>query len=192
MNVFNQLIRPWAYLSVCGQRKWFFDWLVPGVLALVAVIALRCSAGGINFFGANGVVASVTGFVQNLPGFFIAALAAIATFNREDLDEKLPDPPLTVADCHRGTWNRVPLTRRRFLSLLFSFLTAQSISITVMGITFMQVAAWLTSTVIMPEAKPFLAIIGSAIYCFLFAQMMSVTCLGLYYLGDRIHRPNDI
>jgi len=192
MNVFLQLIRPWTYLTVHGQKKWFFDWLVPIAFAALAVLAFRFSAGEVNFFGNGGVIAAVTGFVQNLPGFFIAALAAIATFNREDLDEKMPDPPLTVADCHRGTWNRVPLTRRRFLSLLFAFLTAQSIAITVIGITLTQVSGWLCGMSALQVFKPVLSTIGSGVYSFMFFQMISVTCLGLYYLGDRIHQPNDI
>jgi hypothetical protein len=51
------------------------------------------------------------GFIQNLPGFFIAALAAVATFGRADLDALMPGKPPRVSILYHGRPTEVELTR---------------------------------------------------------------------------------
>lgn len=188
----HQLLRPWAYLSIHGQKKWFFDWMVPAIITTAFMCIFFITKGKLNFYYPNGVVASITAFVQNLPGFFIAALAAVATFNRADLDKKIPDPPLMLPVINRGMRSLVTLTRRRFLSAMFSFLTAQSIVITLLGITYIQAAPVLSQLNIDCWIKTLLSFSGVAIYMIVFFQMLTVSCLGLYYLGDRIHQPENL
>lgn len=188
MNPMLQLLRPWTYLVIRGNQKSFFDWFAPVGLTIVSVLVILASDHRVNFYGVGGVVPAVTAFVQNLPGFFVAALAAVATFNRQDLDRLLPEPTPTIPIQARGIWVQVELTRRRFLSVLFSFLTAQSIAVTLLGICYQNVSQWLAA-VIPSQWTTAIASIGMLMYFLFFWQLITVTCLGLYYLGDRIHHP---
>lgn len=78
------------------------------------------------------------------------------------------------------------LTRRLFLSAMFSYLTALSIFLTlasIFGVTFASVIKPLLS----PGFVYFLKIASTGIFLTLAAQLISVTLWGLYYLGERIH-----
>lgn len=175
-------------MLIKGKHKNIFDWVTPFLLAVISTSVVVASGDRFNFYGTGGLVSAFTAFVQNLPGFFVAALAAIATFNRSDLDQLLPEPTPTIPTQAQGTWVQVELTRRRFLSVLFAFLTAQSIAVTVLGIWYQNLAPWIVS-VVPVRVSHLVAYAGTFIYLIAFWQLVTVTCLGLYYLGDRIHQP---
>ena len=189
LGLISQLLRPWAYLRINASGKAWFDWIVPFVAA-VALSAIILQAGEtVAVFNEGGLVRQITGFLQNLPGFFIAALAAVATFNRDDLDSLLPAPTPTMVVTKRGHSFPLELTRRRFLCALFAFLTAQTLLIICMGIFATSLAAW-----VVQAAPPALLCsirgAGTFLFMFLLSQLLAVTSLGLYYLGDRIHVPD--
>lgn len=189
-RVLSQIGRPWAYLRVSAHGKAVFDWLVPSILAL-AIVSLLCAAGdSVSMFGEGGVFRQLTSFVQGLPGFFIAALAAVATFNRDDLDKLLPAPTPTMVVLNRGQAIPLELTRRRFLCSLFAFLTAQSLLITCVGIFSSSLALWVVE-VIPSGLYAVVRAVGGYLFLLLLCQLLSVTCLGLYYLGDRLHLPDQ-
>lgn len=89
----------------------------------------------------------------------------------------------------RGKSVPLELTRRRFLCALFSFLTAQSLLITCLGIFSSAMSAWVLGQV-PHEILQIVRGAGTLIFLFALTQLLSVTCLGLYYLGDRIHIPD--
>lgn len=187
--VASQLLRPWAYYSIDAEGKRVFDWVVPVLIAATVSIAFFLGEPQISIFGDDGLVADLTTFIQGLPGFFIAALAAVATFNRDDLDTLLPAPTPTMLVVKRGKPVPLELTRRRFLCALFAFLTAQSLLLTCAGIFAANLSPWLI------QALPFAWLVlfkvaGGFLFLLLLAQLLSVTCLGLYYLGDRLHLPD--
>lgn len=181
-----QLLRPFAYLTIQHRHKWQIDWFLPGVLSTVTVVIVLMYLPHLNVYGDNGVISRVLGFVQNLPGFYIAALAAIATFGRTDIDSIIPAPTPMITEEREGVKDRIPLTRRRFLCMMFAFLTAESVSLVLVSILLLSIAseASFTHTVS-------LKIIGDFIflgYLFVLYQMILATFWGLFYLGDRIHR----
>ena len=61
-----------------------------------------------------------------LPGFYIAALSAVATFSREEMDFEMPDPAPKMMLRVGAHDEKVSLTFRMFLSHMFSYLTALS------------------------------------------------------------------
>ena len=190
MNELRQLLRPWIYLGISGPRKYLFDWIIPAILALVFIIPWAVSGVKVQFYGAGGFLSQITSFVQNLPGFFIAALAAVATFNRGDLDKEMPEPAPTIPVAIKGHAVRLSLTRRRFLCVLFAFLTVQSIVITLVGVLLVVLAPAISHAV-GDVVRPFVYYTGAFLYLFQFLQMIIATALGLYYLGDRIHQPDS-
>jgi hypothetical protein len=189
MNEISQILKPWVYLAISGRRKWVFDWGLPAFLTATAVGCWLFFGLKIGFYKSGGTISQITSFVQNLPGFFVAALAAVATFNRADLDRDMPDPAPTMPMAIRGRMKRLPLTRRRFLCVLFAYLTSQSIVLTLVGISFVSLSDPIRSA-LSSRLVEWFYFGGATIYIFLLFQMIVVTYLGLYYLGDRIHQPD--
>lgn len=176
-----QLTRPVSYLRIQHDDKWIYDWLIPGTLTTVSVIALFSLTSIGYVTGDGGLLSQLTGFLENLPGFFIAALAAVATFNRHDIDEVMNNPP-RVRIMYQGNLGFVEMTRRRFLCVLFSYLTA----VTIFLIVAYYIASAIGKETILPEWSQW-ALATS--YLFLFWQMVTATLLGLFYLGERLHTP---
>ena len=187
--IIYQLTRPISYLSIKHHEKWKFDWLIPCILTVITIIVFMFFKNHLNMFGNDGILSQIVSFVEILPGFYIAALAAIATFNRIDIDQLMPEPTPKVKILIRGEKNIINLTRRRFLCMLFSFLVAESIIISLLGIF----ATSFTPVVKMYFPEIFQDIsryLFVAVFFLLFWQLLTSTMLGLYYLGDKIHQPN--
>ncbi|WP_168011917.1 hypothetical protein [Halomonas salinarum] len=178
-----QVTRPLSYLAIDHEDKYLYDWVFP-------LLVLALASGLVHFFDADLVnlikySSGLASFVSGLPGFFIAALAAVATFNRKDIDRDMAgENPPTVETLVGDRKVKVVLTRRRFLCMLFSYLTALSIVLSVIGLT--------------PVAFDFLSdgelnisFLSAIFYLFsffiLFFQLVVSTLYGLYYLGDRVH-----
>jgi hypothetical protein len=183
------LTRPFYYLKISHQFKRRADWALPGLLSLITVVLLWLFSFGspVGVWNSGGLVEKILGFVQGLPGFYIAALAAIATFNKLDIDKKMPAPAPKMHIQVRGVDQYIELTRRRFLCLMFAFLTAESILLIVLSIfgaaLHEPIKALLPTYWIYP-----VSLAAITIYFFVFWQMIVVTLWGLYYLGDRLHQ----
>lgn len=188
----QHLLRPFAYLRIEHPSKWVVDWLIPLVMACIttgAVVMMSCYA-SVPVFGDSGIVSKVLAFVQNLPGFYIAALAAIATFNRTDIDRHMPEPTPSIDIVVQGQSILIKLTRRRFLCTMFAFLTAESILLTVVAI--LGLVSTSAMVVLIPNAfhasAKYLFLFG---YLALFWQMIAASFWGLYYLGEKLHQPDQ-
>lgn len=185
------LLRPFGFLRITHSTRapLFVNWIFPfaaSLLLLLAALVLRLN---VDVFGANGLVSRVLGFVQNLPGFYVAALAAIATFSNRDINKVMPGVPPVMNIVHNGAPTKIELTRRRFLSSMFAYLTALCICITLASIAALAIAdplKLLLATAIYLPAK----ICFSLIFVMFLMQMICVTLWGLYYLGERIHTPD--
>lgn len=128
----------------------------------------------------------------SLPGFFIAALAAVATFGRDDMDKTMPEPAPTVEMRFGAQRDIVKLTRRVFLSYLFSYLTVLSLLTTFFCI-FGYMAG--TSFAMSGVGNSMLAGLTRVIFVFVLyaalSSMFIVTLLGVYFLTERMHQPAD-
>jgi len=128
-----------------------------------------------------------------LPGFYIAALAAIATFGRTDIDEIMPGspPPRLETATVNGGVNLIELTRRRFLCLLFAFLTVECVALTLGSVLVLSAVPAIVECI--GDRETLLRIVsafGVFFYCLVLTQLMIATLWGLYYLGERIHQPD--
>lgn len=183
------LIRPFFYLKIRHQSKARADWMLPAVLTLLTLIVVYSigAKNPVSVWQASGMVDRVLSFVQGLPGFYIAALAAIATFNKIDIDKKMPAPAPKLHIQVRGVDQFIELTRRRFLCLMFAFLTAESILLIILSIFGITIRGAVVTAIPVSAVFP-VHVLASAIYFFIFWQMVVVTLWGLYYLGDRLHQ----
>lgn len=188
----RNLLRPLAYLTIDHRQKWVVDWLYPLLLAALSTAVLFILKSKANFplYADNAIVGKILGFVQGLPGFYIAALAAIATFNKIDIDKTMPAPAPKLGIMIQGKSIAIELTRRRFLCSMFAFLTAESFFVIVMAILGETLSAPIKS--LLPTS---LHCIASAAFIFVlmlaFWQMLVTSFFGLFYLGDRLHQPDQ-
>jgi len=187
--IIYQITRPLSYLKIEHKEKWKFDWLMPVIMTVFTSSIIFILRNQLNIFGVDGLISQIISLVQILPGFYIAALAAISTFNKNDIDQLMPEPTPKVEILIRGQRNTIDLTRRRFLCMLFAFLVSESIAISLLGIfslNFAKAIKLFLNPLLQPFASHFLT------FCFflLFWQLIISTMLGLYYLGDKMHQPN--
>jgi len=190
------LLRPFAFLGVRhpGTLLPWLNWVLPALFAAILVGLLAWLMPTVNLFSNDGLFVRILGFVQSLPGFYIAALAAIATFNQPALDVLMPGKPPTGHIVFNGKMVEVELTRRRFLCLLFSYLTAISFLLTIGLVAATSLSGPLKITLTTVAGALDLSIARWAVGWLLFAalgQMMTVTFYGLFYIGERMHT-NDI
>lgn len=182
--LFEQLKRPFGYLFIKEVKgKALYDWLYPIILTICTWILFYLS-GKDHAFLSEHVIAGLVSFVGNLPGFFIAALAAIATFQSPKLEEYVetsssitPCIKYDIVDENKKIVNKsFPLKRRAFLSYMFAFLTALSFIIVIIS----------KLALMIPECS-YLNIIYCWTLILIFYQMTVTTFCGLYYLGSRLH-----
>lgn len=185
------LFRPYAYLTIRHESflpQWI-NWIIPALLATLVVCLVLLLGVNVDVFGGSGLVSKFLGFLQSMPGFYIAALAAIATFNNADMLKVMPGTPPEMKISYNNAVQVVRLTRRRFLSSMFAFLTVSSISLTLISIAALSLAEPIKS-ITPPVAWSGFKLVFGFTYLLLVAQLIMVTLWGLFYLGERIHTPD--
>jgi len=175
----------------------WYVWRVPGTAALLAALMYILLPARPGMIDPNGLIAGVLQVMALLPGFFIAALAAVATFAREEMDEPMPSPTPKVAIFREGKSFDVELTRRLFLTYLFSYLAIVSLgtSILCLAIRLVHPSAMLSLQQIPNEAwRDCVAVLGEfgVALCLFYvcASILVSTLHGIYFLAERMHQPH--
>lgn len=182
------LVSPLTYLRIRHEAKRWADWGYPLIFTLLsAYVVLRHGEAGA-IAGQDGLLAKLLVVSSVLPGFYIAALAAIATFSRPDIDELMPAPTPTIVHKIGGETNEIELTRRRFLTHLFAFLCFESLAVMVVCMFASLVGASILGNFI-DQVACGVRVGFVFVVLLMFWQMIFGTLLGLYYLGDRLYRP---
>lgn len=180
---------PLSYLRISHERKVLIDWVYPLVLATLSASLVFYFGKPEFLLGDRGMVDRLLVVGSVLPGFFVAALAAVATFNRPHIDEVMPDPAPILTIKMRGVKTAIRLTRRRMLAHLFAYLCAQSFCLLAICIMADLVGVSIAMAV-SPGAAVAMKVGVVGLLMFMFWQLLCVTSLGLYYLGDRLHHPS--
>lgn len=184
------LLRPFAYLTVRHPSRLplWVNWLLPAALAMAVLIGLWTLGVRVNVYGTQGLVERLLGFIQTLAGFYIAALAAVSSFNSPHLDRTMPTPAPVMYIKHNGISERVPATRRRFLTSMFAYLTAVSVLFSLTAIATLVLAGPIAGAY--PNVATLLHPIVLFIFLLTLFQMTCVTFWGLFYLGERMLTPD--
>ncbi|WP_225028547.1 hypothetical protein [Xinfangfangia pollutisoli] len=95
---------------------------------------------------------------------------------------------LEIRHLDKGQWVIRELTMRQFLSLLFGYCSAISMILFLFSL--------IVPFLIGPDAKFegasfLLQWVGFVIFLFLLFHMLVATFLGMYYLSDKMHRPEE-
>ena len=184
------LLRPFSFLAVRHPSNLpvWVNWVLPTALTVLVLVVLQFLGEGLNFFGPQGLLDRLLSFVQTLAGFYIAALAAVSSFNSPHLDQEMPAPAPTMSIMYNGGMQLVKATRRRFLTSMFAYLTSLSFLFSLAAIATLVLAP--VVKLAFPGATAVLHIAGTGIFLFALFQMTCVTFWGLFYLGERMITPD--
>lgn len=197
--MFKVLLRPFSYLSISHPDRVHF-WVNWGLPIIVAVITggawllpglLDClgynKPAPTDIWSGSGLVSKILSFVQNLPGFYTAALAAVATFGGEEMLRPMSgNPPKMKFLVEGALTDKLDLNRRLFLSVMFAYLTVLSFLLTTGAAVALTLAPAIKIALI-PALIPWFSAVATSIYILFFVQLLTVTAWGLYYLGEKMH-----
>lgn len=175
-------------IKVEGGRSGEF--IAPAILSLVICSVLFAFFPMTGIFGEKGFIDRFSGLLSALVGFFIAALAAVATFqgHANSMDEPMPGKSATLVTVIRGEPTKKQISRRRYLSLLFGHLATTSFILLITTFVFMmsfQIKSDLGNNIIC--AINFAALF---FYVYVLTHLAVGTAIGIYYLSERIHEVN--
>lgn len=192
-----ELGRGLAYRRISHpEMRTYTTWL-PLALTAIAVGIYLLLPSKPALVGERGLASTLLTLVSTLPGFYFAGLAAVATFGSGSMDKEMPHPAPTIDMLINGKMVKgIALTRRLFLSYLFSYLVIVSLiicfafvainslteAIDVLRIWLADIGGhpWLWYTV-----KAAVAISLS----FIFFSMIVSTLHGVFFLTEKIHQP---
>lgn len=178
------LASPFKYIKIIRDDKYVLDWLLPVLFSIATTLLFSCSE---NYFPVIlDFGRGLSSFVSTLPGFYIAALTAVVTFSNNSLDEVIAGTPPRLKVLIGGQPNIVPLTRRKFIAHLFSFLSIESILICLFCLLFPFFMSICEGAFVF---GPVVALILVTALSFLLWQLIFITVFGVYYIGDRILSP---
>lgn len=177
---FRYLFIKWESKDSSSNDKLWIDLFLPLLGAFISFLILHfTSLNKVTSFFQTTAFDVLISFLQTLPGFYLAALAVIASFNNDFLDD------LTYGEGPIDS-NNEEMSRRRFLTNCIAYLSV--LSMILIGIS--SLIKYVDSINILIKLDQYKTIIsiGSAGYVFLLLQLFFITLLVLYYLGDRLHR----
>lgn len=193
--IWYELTRWAAYRTIKHDAMRAYICTFPAAISIILTVGYYCLPVSPSISSAGGLLSGLLTLLATLPGFFIASLAAVATFNRPEMDETMPEPCPTVAVRRNGEWIDVKLTRRTFLTYLFSYLSilsllacAMCVGGQVVGSAMAQlnsdyaVIKWIINFVI--PASFLLALF------FICSSILVSMLHGIYFIAERIHQPH--
>lgn len=192
-----ELSRGFAYRRIShGEMRTYTTWLPLFLTVIVSVIYALLPAKPV-LVGSSGLVGNLLTLVSTLPGFYFAGLAAVATFGSTTMDHELPAPAPEAEIRVRGQAVPIKLTRRLFLSYLFSYLVILSFGLC---LALMAINALAPSIDVLRVALrnwtgvawPWLILQGTVGFAmtFAFASMIISTLHGVFFLTEKIHQPS--
>jgi hypothetical protein len=189
MTWINQLLIPLKYLRISHKTKKVYDWILPLGLAMVTCGIYYWVSEKPPILGKGGYLDQIQSLDVFLAPFFIAALAAVATFDRPMMDEELDGEPATLEiwDVNKACFITTSLTRRQFLSFLFGYLAL--LSILIFLISFM--CSMFVNHKNMPcifDYKNYAAPVFIFVHSFIFWNLMVNTLIGLFFLTEKINK----
>lgn len=148
-------------------------------------------------FGKDNLFGNLLSVIGTLPGFYFAALAAVATFDRPGMDNEIDGPGAPTIDVVvKGVSGPVVLTRRMLLTYLFSYLTTLSLALCalLLALNALQpTAATIKTWMLTLEYGRLTYEVSNAFILLLVVLPVSAlavgTLHGIYFLTERIHQP---
>ena len=183
-----RLFSPLKYLKIYHEAKYIYDFVLPILLAIISTVILFLIPNKPPFFGINGIVTYVSDILKYLSPFYIAALAATATFNSPSIDSEFEGNKPYLIIKVKGKKIRENLNRRQFLCLAFGYLALSNLIMYFVGYISWIVAINIHESWLNCGAIKFFF---SFLYLSAFFNILTTTMLGLSYLSERLHWKRD-
>ena len=189
----SKFLTPLSFLRLKSKGIKRYQFGYPTLFACLVVLFRITLEGKIELDVAQ-FISEVNSSLSAMVGFYIAALAAIATFQNDILDVPIAGNSLTIKGRHDVEED---LTRRRFLTVLFGYCSFLSMILLPFGVA---IRVFYTPNAdkiseaanFENEIYVFIPKIIEASICFVYfwliGSLMITTILGLHYLIDRMHR----
>ncbi len=192
----DELGRGLAYRQIRHPNaRLFTDWL-PAAIAAAMLVALLSLPVRPVLLGKDGLFAGAMSVLSTLPGFYFAGLAAVATFSNAYMDREMPAPAPEIEIVVAGQRVTNKLTRRQYLSYLFSYLVflALLLCFLLLGLNAAlgTIGFWKVGLLGQPHGTLLWAVIrlfGLVPIAYLFASLLVTTLQGVFFLSERIHQP---
>ena len=165
--------------------KRMFDFVLPAFLAIMTTIVHFYLVDKPVLFGENGILSGFRGLFELLAPFFLAALAAVATFGSNKLDSPLRGRGaiLRVQSDVVNEDKYIQLNRRQFICYLFGYLSMMSLVLLIVIV----LGDGFSSIKNMMDIPYSARVVGIFLgYGFMW-YVLSVTTVGIYFLTDRLH-----
>lgn len=191
-----ELLRGLAYRSIKHPNARLYTMALPVVLTVIFLASYYALPIKPALVGKDGAFAAALSVLSTLPGFYFAGLAAIATFTNPTIDHEMQAPAPELVMMVQGRGAIKALTRRQFLSYLFSYLVIVSFVLCI-ELLFLNAAsasiALFKSHVISvhfgPEAWQAIKLFAVTQIGLLAATLLATTLHGVFFLTERIHQP---
>jgi hypothetical protein len=176
-----RLLNGFSFLRVQYDERNHYNWIAVGIAVAVSCL-YGFSPNKPALMGDLGLLKDLKDFVQVLFPFYVAALAAVATFTREGLDDETVGGKALVWIGSR----LVPLTRRQFVCRLFGYCSVLSMFLFIAVILAKMAQPWAMSA-FQPYGGCFRT---AAVFVFSlgFAHLAIISLWGIYYLANRLTR----
>jgi len=192
-QLISRLWRPLVYLTIRHDQKTWYDYWLPVLFALISAGAYGVLPKSIPLVADKGLLSHIQELVKILAGFYIAALAAVATFDRPGMDSAMSGRAPQIYEIRGETnypaWHDV--TRRRFLCYLFGYLAFVSLFLYCTTVAAIAVKPWVETQIWVGERLEWLRPLAALPILAVFWNMMITTMIGLYYLAERLHKADD-
>lgn len=123
-----------------------------------------------------------------LPGFFLASLAAVSTFQSEMLDRTVEGSGVRAKLKSQGEFIEEKITYRIFFGYMFSYLSVASFIV----LFVLAASPSISSSImkILPDNHGWLFVFGSFMISLAIVHVISITLQAIYFLSERMHRPS--
>ncbi|MDH2524962.1 hypothetical protein QDR63_01445 [Acinetobacter baumannii] len=178
----------WAINDLNGKnRKPIFDWIFPIFFSILVTfflyLTLDLESKNFKIFFESKGFEVLGNFILTLPGFLFAALTAVVSFGNKELDiTPKVNPPINKMG-HE-------ISRRRYLSNAFSYLTFLSLALLIATV-FINYAYSSNILELGISLYKIGYILTSLIYFTFIFQMLFILIITLYYIGDKLHQPSN-
>lgn len=193
VNLLSRLWRPMLYLTIRHRQKDWYDVWLPLIAGAATALAYILLPKSIPLVGDKSLMLHIQELVKILVGFYIAALAAVATFERAGMDHVMEGKPPQIFEVQGETnhpgWHN--LTRRRFLSYLFGYLALISLLLYLGTVVAFVLKPWIETIPMNSSTLTGLRGLTAFVVLTVFWNMVITTMVGLFYLADRLHRSGD-
>lgn len=194
--MFTYLSRTTDFLRIKDSHIGTHVWALPAVAS--AVLTAGCMIGNVDVWGKDAAASKIGNFFGILSGFFVASMVAISTIDSLYLNGYFSNtnkPKLAHGKKPDGS-NRKGypeiLTRRKFLGLLFGFISMTSIVLTMVGIGsdvfgggIDRLAAFLLEHACSGVVYA-IRLLACFVLMFVATQAISIAFIGFHFLSDRV------